>query len=361
MIQLETKDRFSGSLLAGAVGDALGLPVEFLDLNEIRTKYGPEGVRTFLEAPDGIGAISDDTQMTLFTAEGLLAEYRRSEKSRTSPDYLTSVYRAYLCWLHTQGEVSQDPHFRDSLRGELVKIPELSHRRGPGTTCLSSLMSGRMGTVASPVNTSKGCGGIMRIAPVGLFCRAFPGSMEDRERGAMAFELGCGVAAITHGHPLGYLPAGFFASFLCSLLSGRNMEEALSDAILLLMERPEYEKSALAAMIARAMNSIFHEKPVPETVEMLGGGWVADEALAISLYCALAADGDLSRGLRLAVNHSGDSDSTGSLTGNILGALLGKEAIPEAWLTSLELRERIEKMGENLFALSVPPAKNKYR
>ncbi|MRR55727.1 MAG: ADP-ribosylglycohydrolase family protein [Deltaproteobacteria bacterium] len=354
-MQLETKDRFSGCLLAGAVGDALGVPVEFLTLAEIRTKYGPEGIRTFTETPSGIGIVSDDTQMTLFTAEGLLSEYHLCRAGGSKPDYSTAVYRSYLRWLHTQGEVSQDPAFRDCLGGELLKVPELNHRRGPGSTCLSSLISGRIGTVASPINTGKGCGGVMRVAPAGLFCRAIPGGMGDRERAAMAFELGCAVAAVTHGHPLGYLPAGYLAAVMFFLTAGLGLEEAQSKAMLLLVERPESEKGSLAALIARALRSAQQDKPSPETLERLGAGWVADEALAISLYCAASAKGDLATGLRLAVNHSGDSDSTGAITGNILGALLGKGAIPEAWLTSLEMRELLEKISMELFAVSQKP------
>ncbi|MGA7828309.1 MAG: ADP-ribosylglycohydrolase family protein, partial [Geobacteraceae bacterium] len=82
------------------------------------------------------------------------------------------------------------------------------------------------------------------------------------------------------------------------------------------------------------------------------GGWGADEALSIAVYCAAVAKDDLSLGLRLAVNHSGDSDSTGSITGNILGTLLGRKAIPEAWLARVEMRELIEKMAMDLFDLS---------
>lgn len=352
MIRLKTKDRFSGCLLAGAVGDALGVPVEFLDIGEILSIYGPEGIQTFSSSAAGIGTVSDDTQMTLFTAEGLLREFYRSRNSGTKTDYVTSVYRAYLCWLHTQGEVSQDPGFRDCLTGELLKVPELNHRRGPGSTCLSSLISGQVGTVSSPINTRKGCGGIMRVSPVGLFCRALPSSLDERKRSEMAFDLGCDVAAITHGHPLGYLPAGYLAAVLFFLSSGRSLEEALSDAMLLLIERPEIEKSTLAAMIGQALRCSVLEEPLPETVERLGGGWVADEALAIAIYCAVTAKEDLSFGLRLAVNHSGDSDSTGSITGNILGTLLGKKAIPEAWLATVEMRKLIENMASKLYALS---------
>lgn len=344
-------DKFTGCLLGGAVGDALGWPVEFLSLAEIRQRFGPEGIRDFASTEGGIGAITDDTQMTLFTAEGLLREYRRAGGAGEKPDYPASVYRAYLRWLHTQGEVSRDPKFRDCLDGELLKVRELHHRRAPGSTCLSALIAGKMGTVEQPVNTSKGCGGVMRVAPVGLFCRALPVAGDDRARSELAFRLGCDAAAITHGHPLGFLPAGFLAALVFSLVSGRTMEDSIAEAMLILVERPEYEKSTLAALIARAVRSGLRDKPCPETIERLGGGWVGDEAMAISLYCALAAKGDFARGVRLAVNHSGDSDSTGAIAGNILGALLGKGAIAGEWVERVELRGVIEGVGDRLMAV----------
>lgn len=188
----------------------------------------------------------------------------------------------------------------------------------------------------------------MRVAPVGLFCRDLPGDVDDEERAKAAFELGCAAAAITHGHPLGYLPAGFLSSVIFHLVSGRNLEEAVSGAMMILVERPECEKSTLAAMVSQAIRQSRKSKPCPETIELLGGGWVGDEALAISLYCAFAAEGDFARGVRLAVNHSGDSDSTGAITGNILGAMLGKGAVPREFLEQHELRELIEGMGKML-------------
>jgi ADP-ribosylglycohydrolase len=90
-------------------------------------------------------------------------------------------------------------------------------------------------------------------------------------------------------------------------------------------------------------------RPTAELVEKLGGGWGAEEALAISIYCALAAKGDFAQGLILAVNHGGDSNSTGAITGNIMGALLGRRAIPVNWLERLELRQEIETVALDLF------------
>lgn len=345
------EDRFSGCLLGGAIGDALGWPVEFMSLDDIRKKYGQDGIRDLVDAPGGLGAITDDTQMTLFTAEGLLREFAESRSRGTVPDYTVGLYRAYLRWLHTQGEVSRDPQFRACLDGQLLQVQALHQRRAPGNSCLSALIAGRVGTVAQAVNDSKGCGGVMRVAPVGLFCRVVPGPASDRQRGQLAFQLGCTAAAITHGHPLGYLPAGYLAAMIFFIVAGLSLEDALSEAMLLLVERPEYEKSTLAAMIARASRCSVKEPCCPETVERLGGGWVGDEALVISLYCALAAKGDFARGVRLAVNHSGDSDSTGAITGNILGALLGRGAIPAEWVEMVELRAVVEGMALYICAL----------
>ena len=67
------QDQVRGCLFGGAVGDALGYPVEFLDEEEIFYKYGPEGIRQYhLDRTSGKALISDDTQMSLFTASGLL-------------------------------------------------------------------------------------------------------------------------------------------------------------------------------------------------------------------------------------------------------------------------------------------------
>lgn len=164
----ELVDKYSGCLFGGAVGDALGWPVEFLSMEEIRGKYGRDGILDFVEASGGIGAITDDTQMTLFTAEGLILAHRRELETHVPTQWESAVHRAYLRWLSTQGE--SVPRMVDE--GWLLSVTGLHHRRAPGSTCLSALESGRMGTVDRPINDSKGCGGVMRAVPVGLFCAA---------------------------------------------------------------------------------------------------------------------------------------------------------------------------------------------
>jgi ADP-ribosylglycohydrolase len=327
-----TPAHFAGCLLGGAVGDALGAPVEFLWLAEIRAEFGPQGIGAYEPIYGRLGAITDDTQMTLFTAEGLLrADNRWREKGICYPPDL--VYRAYLRWLDTQGELGRyvDPEVRS---GWLLDLPELRSRRAPGNTCLAALRSGRPGSMEHRLNDSKGCGGAMRVAPVGL-------------AGTEPFRLGCELAALTHGHPSGFLAAGAFAAVIAGICDGASLEQAIDAAVGELRTYPEHEQ-CLAA-IERAVQLAQDGAPSAQKVELLGRGWVAEEALAIALYCALAADGDFERGVRLAVNHGGDSDSTGSMAGNILGALLTKDAIPSRWLEQLELRDVIEQVAMDLY------------
>jgi len=334
---------FTGCLLGGAVGDALGAPVEFHSIQLIRDKYGSAGITDYAAAYGRRGAITDDTQMTLFTAEGVLrAVARRRHKGVCHPASI--IYHAYIRWLRTQGGQSRSHFSQDKMDGWLIGVNSLHNSRAPGATCLSALRGEEMGEMQRPLNNSKGCGGVMRVAPVGLVA-------EDVEQ---AFSLGCEAAAITHGHPSGYYSAGCFAAIVYHLTEGRSLPESI-ELSLRILERPENDEHEECAEAVRRAVALWRAgilmKPSPEMVERLGGGWVGEEALAISLYCALASQDDFARGVLLAVNHSGDSDSTGAITGNLLGLMLGVGAIPEKWMAELELRAEIEAMAGDLFKL----------
>ena len=105
---------------------------------------------------------------------------------------------------------------------------------------------------------------------------------------------------------------------------------------------------ALRVMIDLAVALSENGADDPENIRMLGGGWVAEETLAIALYCSLKYADDFSKGIIAAVNHSGDSDSTGAVTGNILGAWLGAHSIDAKWTKDLELYDVLCEMAEDL-------------
>ena len=332
------KDRFTGCLLGGAVGDALGGAVEFMSRAQILDRFGQGGIADFAEVYGGKGKITDDTQMTLFTAEGLLrGRMRWVSKGITGLDH--TVAGAYLRWLVTQG--SENRHTSPELDGWLYQQPELHSLRAPGMTCLSALRDYE-GHPDIAGNDSKGCGGVMRVAPVGLFWFTF---QEELEISAV-FESGIMCAGLTHGHPSGYLTGGLLAVLIFALLDGATLEEALAQTKLLLITYPGHEETLEALEQAVVLSA--SDVPHHEAIKQLGEGWVAEEALAISVYCALVAE-NFEQAIVMAINHDGDSDSTGAITGNILGAMHGTGVIPQRWLKPLELREVIEAIASDLW------------
>ena len=341
MTNKRTIEHFQGCIIGGAIGDALGAPIEFMSIDQIRSEFGDQGLTDYSEAYGQIGAITDDTQMTLFTTEGLILSKVRQEY-QGGEGVISAGYHALLRWLYTQEINLQDNLIKNYgtcsiVDGVLTGYKELFSSRAPGNSCLSSLKSGKMGTVGDPINNSKVCGGVMRMAPVGL-------AYDDAEK---AFNFGCKLAAITHGHPTGYLAAGTFAALISLIISGNSLAEAIDDSILVLKSNKNHEETVRA--IGNAIDIVGKHTPGPEVLKDIGAGWVAEEALGISLYCSLVAENDFKKGVLLSVNHSGDSDSTGSITGNILGALYGFDIIPENWLSELELRELIEETAGDLF------------
>ena len=331
------RSRVRGCLLGGAVGDALGAGVEFESLAKIRAAHGPAGVTGYVPAYGRRGAVTDDTQLSLFTAEGLIRAHVRRDSGVWHPP--TDVHRAYLRWAATQRDWGPDERRPDL--GWLAREEWLYARRAPGQACLSGLEDTRMGTLEQPRNPhSKGCATVVRSAPFGLLVGWDPG---------LVLQLSLECAVLTHGHPTGRLAAGAMAVIVHTAVRGGALEEGVQLALALLSERPGHQETTVA--LCSALDAVRAGPPSAERVEALGEGWVAEEALAIALYCALAAE-DVRSGLLLAVNHSGDSDSTGAVCGNLLGALHGETALPPEWLGELEGRGTILMLADD-FAMEM--------
>ncbi|MGW1815765.1 ADP-ribosylglycohydrolase family protein [Streptomyces sp. NPDC002125] len=343
------RSRVRGALLGGAIGDALGNPVEFLSLDGIRRAHGEAGVRGLVADQDGaVGRITDDTQMTLFTVEGLIRAHSRAAAKGIGGAETEIVRNAYLRWLDTQNHPSPPaPDGDDPVRtGWLRHQHWLYARRAPGNACLTGLASGQAPAPDAPLGQpgpvnphSKGCGTVMRSAPFGLL----------GEDAATGFDLAARCALITHGHPTGAYAAGALAAIVTYLLEGDSPAGAVLRAMELLGRHHGHEETT-AALRAAVDLAAAPGRPTAERAESLGAGWVAEEALAIAAYCALALPGadDVAEALLLSVNHSGDSDSTGSVCGNLLGAHHGDVRLPAAWLVATEGRSVIAELADDL-------------
>ncbi len=341
------QNKISGSLFGGAVGDALGYPVEFYSYGKIQERYGEHGITRFDLKPHGVdenkwtgkALVSDDTQMTLFTACGLL---NAKEKGIS---FIEGIRQAYIEWLSTQDEYT--------LKGEpecwLTTRPELNHRRAPGRTCITSLLNIAHGR--HNANFSKGCGGIMRIAPIPLYAVIHNISIEEADR------LAGDAAAITHHHPLGIIPAAMTSHIIYRLMKDeRPTPTAFEDYIHESMEAvctiyPEDKRylSSMSDLIDMTLRLATNEDSDVDNIKSLGGGWVAEETLAIALYCSLRHFNNFEQAIIASVNHAGDSDSTGAVTGNILGTAIGFEAIPQYFKDDLELHDILLQVTDKLF------------
>ena len=256
---------------------------------QIFGKYGERGITEYeLDSFTGKALISDDTQMTLFTANGLLVGDTRGAMRGIQSWPRHYVAQAYQDWLYTQEYPFDKQKILDrrrnySCRSWLADVPELYSSRAPGNTCLSALSAQKDGKdfvndyVKEPQNQSKGCGGIMRVAPVALNYKRVEMDTLDME--------GAQIAAITHGHSLGYMPAAIVTHIINCIIFGE-------------------EKKTLKNIVIEARDKV---------AEIFRG----DKHLK-------------------------------ELTDNILGALLGYDAIEEKWKTNLELIDVIIEMADDL-------------
>jgi ADP-ribosyl-[dinitrogen reductase] hydrolase len=312
-------ERTLACLLGGALGDAFGYAVEFDSIAEIRSRFGPAGIADAV-FHDGKLIVSDDTQMTLFTLEGMLTAVAGGDSTPAS--CLTAIQTAYIQWLETQNH--RQP--RKGVGGSLARQPEMYVRRAPGNTCLSALSAGGHGTIASPINGSKGCGGVMRVAPIGLFA--------NHLNSELTFRLGAEAAALTHGHSSGYLSAGVMASMVRSLALGADIKTAIEESCALLKQYTGHEETIRA--VHQAVQLAGEQLDHAVAVGRIGAGWVGEEALAIGLYAVMSSE-TFVEAVRIAANHSGDSDSTASITGQLWGAKAGIDGMPHRWVTRIDV------------------------
>lgn len=350
MIDNDINDKVRGSLIGGACGDAFGYPVEFIfSFKEIEAKYGIGGIAEYdLSYPwlsgtqeGGCALISDDTQMSLYTAEALI------ESHKSGRDLLQTISEAYLAWYGHQVGKS----VKISYRSRLSEIKELNQRRAPGNTCLSALYAVSNGKTA--YNQSKGCGGIMRVAPIGIFGAGNKWSLH--KTAGIAGES----AEITHLHPLSTYSSAALAIIVQECIETDNVDlvtfQHIVENSIRIVEEVYGENSPnmneFKDLIYNALSLFDNQQEDWEIIETkLGGGWIAEETLAIAVFSVARHIDDFAGCMMCAVNHGGDSDSTGAVAGNIIGAIIGYDMIPKKFTETIQFRDLILSYSDTLSA-----------
>ncbi|MCD0484616.1 ADP-ribosylglycohydrolase family protein [Streptacidiphilus sp. ASG 303] len=325
----------TGALLGLALGDAMGFPTEFNDMESIAAKSGPwRGMRL-----PGPAIVTDDTQMTLALARGLRTAL---ERGPLTPSRLEAPLRE---------------EFVDWWRS-----PE--NNRAPGATCMEAcrLLSrpGLPWQEASQTG-SKGCGANMRVAPLGLV----PGLTADQRSGAAQLQ-----SALTHGHPTALAASDLTAHAVHLLAQGaepRELTALLRDHAR--ESRGTYRRDWLGGLDGLSQDPSpehFAARGWDECLEVLdrleaalrapdveadpclatGAGWIAEEALATALLCFLMLPDDPPAAIRRAAYSSGDSDSIACLAGAFAGARHGADAWPAEWVHAVEYRDELLAFGE---------------
>jgi len=309
-------DRFRGSLLGLAVGDALGVPLEFKPPGTFQPVNDMIGGGSFDLMP---GEWTDDTSMALCLAESLV------EKNGFDP---VDQLERYVRW-YRQGHLS--------VKGECFDI-------GNTTREALHLFEETHEPYCGPdYERSAGNGSIMRLAPVPLFYFSNP---------EMAIELSGRSSRTTHQHVLAVDACKYMAGMIIGGLIGQSKEIILSRRYCPI---PGYwEENILACEIDEIACGSFKNKNPPD---IRGSGFVV-ESLEAALWAFYNSD-NFKDGCLMAVNLGNDSDTTGAVYGQIAGAYYGESGIPKKWIDKLAKYDLIDSMIGRL--ISVEADESKYK
>jgi len=299
-VDLEKKLR--GYLFGSACGDALGRPVELLSLEQIKTEYGEKGI---LELPSD-SPWTDDTQLMLVLARALVLGAEREPS-----ELMNILTEEFVRWLDE---------------------PDL----GAGATSKGAALRLKEGVCWQDSGLeSKTCGSLMRVGIVGFIYRKDPEKL---------LEVASLSGKITHYHP---------TSDAASIAGAYAVKLALDgvkpvDMFAPLLEVTGGISEEFTEAFKGAHDLAFGDLGDEEALREIGPGWYAEETFALAYFCMLRYPDDYKKALRTAVNITGDSDSVGCVAGGILGARLGIDALPPAWVEALEGKTELEAMVEPL-------------
>jgi ADP-ribosylglycohydrolase len=302
-------------------------------MSTIEARFGAVGITELEPTYGGRGRITDDTQMTVFTIEAAIRWHVAQRNAHPTP-FIDAMWQGYQRWLLTQDGSGRTPPRPD---GWVLTLPWLHQLRAPGNTNLSALRGGVMGRLDYPINTSRGCGAVMRAAPLGFF------AYDARE----AFVRGVESGVVTHSDAGGYLPAGILAAAIHLISHGATAESALRAAADL--AKPYAESALTIGCLEQGLEIGRGGLPTAADLHTIGGGWMGQEALAIAAACAVSGAPMLDV-LRAAANHGGDSDSTASIAGQLVGARDGLVDVPGTWIDLLEGHNDLVQLVDDFIA-----------
>jgi len=306
----ELLSKAKGLMFGLAIGDAMGQPTEFINLDEIKKLYGPEGIQE-LPTP---GLYTDDTQMTLSIIRGIL-----NSSSDDIEDIMSNIRDEFVKWVYSE-------EWRTG---------------GAGRTCTQGVLNMRKGIhwSKSGIKDAKGCGTAMRVLPVGYLYQ-----YDEDKLKQVAYSSGI----CTHNHPTADA-ACIGAAYAIKYILDKNpitllplhmaeFTEGMSD---------EWDQALSRLHVVLTTESFWDDEEA--ALKFLGEGWIAEEAVILALYCFLRYPNDYRKVVTRAANTNGDSDSIACIAGGFSGVYLGIDSIPKEWINRLNNNKYIEEISIKLF------------
>lgn len=333
---------YRGCLLGLAVGDAMGYTIDERCWEEIQCDYGPDGLRGY-DLVNGYADVSSYTQLAAFTCNGLLLGLTRGQMQGKMAPFVKYIGLSMREWGQNQ-RYRADPGRTFCW---VSRVRELCTRRCMDTTMLDTISQDRFGSMEEPVNHSDSPGALTTAVAVGLFSN--PRRVGQSEIDRLAAE----TIALTQGCPTAFLSGAVLAHLISGLVSGKwmPMEDLIQDTINSIQSQfgREYPQTVTIWETLRFAITLAKSAKVSH-VEAMEALHCQDchEVLAGAVYAYLVCDGDFDKAMIVAVNHSGRSAAVGAITGALLGARLGQEALPEFYIECLEPVEVLEELADDL-------------
>ena len=340
---ISKRDAYRGCLLGLAIGDAMGYPVDTKTWPQIQEDYGPYGLMGY-DLRNGYAEVSSHTQIAAFSCNGLLLGLTRGQVLGKMAPFVRYVGLAQQEW--AIGQRRYDQPSRNHCW--VFQVSDLRHRHCTDTRMVETLNRGKLGSLEDPVNKHDTPASIASSISAGIF--ADPGRLGQQE----IDRLGAECVALTHGHPLAFLPGAMVAHLIggCLRHPEKPLKILVKQALRALQEQflHEYprEVSQITALVEQAV-SLAEERLVRpyDAMERLNCDTGA-ETLAGAIYAALLCEEDFDNAMVVAINHSGRSAAVGCITGAILGARLGEQVLPDFYMDGLFVADVLRELADDL-------------
>ena len=336
-------DAYRGCLLGLAIGDAMGYPVDTKTWPQIQEDYGPYGLMGY-DLRNGYAEISSHTQLAAFSCNGMLLGLTRGQVYGKMAPFVRYVHLAQQEWAAGQRRYDQPGrnHFW------VFRVSEMRHRHCTDTRMVETLNRCKPGSLEDPVNKYDTPASLAAGIAAGIFGESGRLGQKETDR------LGAECVALTHGHPMAFLPGAVAAHLVSACLrhADKPLKALIRESLKALQSQFQRdfprEVSQITALAEQAM-SLAEERlmqPV-RAMERLKCDTGA-EVLAGAIYAALLCEEDFDNAMVVAVNHSGRSAAVGCLTGAILGARIGQEDLPDFYMDGLYIADVLQELANDL-------------